>query len=407
MNKKRLSIILAGLVIFSNISMVSIKASSKTQSEIQEEIKSNNEKIEDLQKNKDTIQSKENQEQDNLKKVREELYDKNTQLNNVQAEINKLKNEMNSLQGSIDELTTNIDNIKGEIIDKQAELVQKKDILGRRLRGMYKANFTNNMIDVLLDSNSLGDFISRFSSMTRIIKLDNNLINEVAEIQKQLEQKESKLNTQKEDIEAKKASVEVAKKSYNDSLAVYQSEVDSLRKLENERLAVIQSLTDEKKAIQNEISRYEEDTEDLKDYFNNTSSSNEQTTSTDGFISPAPGGITSSFGPRIHPITGKNSVHTGVDLGAGYGVPFKASKSGVVTTATYNKAYGNMVIIDHGNGVTTLYAHASKLNVSAGQRVNQGDIISYIGSTGYSTGPHAHFEIRINGQPVNPMKYLD
>ena len=123
---------------------------------------------------------------------------------------------------------------------------------------------------------------------------------------------------------------------------------------------------------------------------------------------PIPGytRITSQYGMRTHPITGVYKLHTGVDVGAPIGANFIAANDGVVTKASYNGAYGNMVIIDHGGGVSTLYAHGSEIVVQAGQQVKKGDVVLKVGSTGYSTGAHAHFEVRINGQPVNPMDYI-
>ena len=123
---------------------------------------------------------------------------------------------------------------------------------------------------------------------------------------------------------------------------------------------------------------------------------------------PIPGytTITSEYGMRVHPITGAYKLHTGTDIGAPMGADFVASAKGVVTKATFNTAYGNMVIIDHGGGVQTLYAHGSEILVQVGQEVEAGTPVLKVGSTGYSTGPHAHFEIRINGQTVNPLDYL-
>ncbi|MFQ6848150.1 MAG: M23 family metallopeptidase, partial [Clostridium perfringens] len=138
----------------------------------------------------------------------------------------------------------------------------------------------------------------------------------------------------------------------------------------------------------------------------NDGNSETKANSSSGFMRPAPGGVTDPFGPRVHPVTGKRSVHTGADLGASYGTPILASKSGTVVEAGWNTAYGNMVIIDHGDGTSTLYGHSSRLAVQAGQHVSQGQVIAYVGSTGYSTGPHLHFGIMINGEWVNPMNYI-
>ena len=126
-------------------------------------------------------------------------------------------------------------------------------------------------------------------------------------------------------------------------------------------------------------------------------------------IWPIPGHtrITSQYGMRTHPITGLYSLHTGTDVGAPIGTNFVAMASGVVTKAGYNKFYGNMVIIDHGGGVQTLYAHGSEILVQLGDLVSKGDTVLKVGSTGYSTGPHAHFEIRIEGKAVNPLDYVE
>lgn len=127
------------------------------------------------------------------------------------------------------------------------------------------------------------------------------------------------------------------------------------------------------------------------------------------FIWPVPGytSITSEFGYRTHPITGVYKLHTGTDVGAPIGADFVAMADGIVITAGTNTAYGNMVMISHGNGIVSLYAHGSKLLVKTNDVVKQGDPVLKVGSTGYSTGPHAHFEIRVNDEYVNPMQFLN
>jgi murein DD-endopeptidase MepM/ murein hydrolase activator NlpD len=121
---------------------------------------------------------------------------------------------------------------------------------------------------------------------------------------------------------------------------------------------------------------------------------------------PVPGGITSPYGPRLDPITGAPGFHTGVDLQATYGTPIQACKGGVVRIASVQGGYGNCVVIDHGGGMATLYAHQSKIGVIVGEQVNAGDVIGSVGATGYATGPHLHFEVRLAGDPVNPIAFL-
>ena len=125
-----------------------------------------------------------------------------------------------------------------------------------------------------------------------------------------------------------------------------------------------------------------------------------------GFIYPNSGYISSYYGGRLHPIENVYKVHTGIDFAGGFRSDIVASKGGTVVAATYHYSYGNYVIIDHGNGIETLYAHADELKVSVGQQVSQGQVIALVGSTGNSTGPHLHFEVRVNGQHTDPLNYI-
>ena len=115
--------------------------------------------------------------------------------------------------------------------------------------------------------------------------------------------------------------------------------------------------------------------------------------------------VTSEYGYRIHPLQGVQKFHSGIDVGAGAGTPIYAAAAGTVATATYNDSYGNYVLINHGGGNSTLYAHMSSMAVSSGAYVTQGQVIGYVGSTGWSTGPHLHYEVRLNGSTVNPLSY--
>ena len=130
------------------------------------------------------------------------------------------------------------------------------------------------------------------------------------------------------------------------------------------------------------------------------------TVSSSGFVRPVPGAVSSGFGMRIHPITGQNRMHNGVDMNASQGDPIRAARDGTVILAGVKGGYGNTIMIDHGGGMVTLYGHQSRLGASVGDRVSAGEVIGYIGSTGQSTAPHLHFEVRINGNPVDPARYL-
>jgi murein DD-endopeptidase MepM/ murein hydrolase activator NlpD len=129
-------------------------------------------------------------------------------------------------------------------------------------------------------------------------------------------------------------------------------------------------------------------------------------TSTGRMQRPADGRVTSGYGWRTHPIFGTQRFHSGTDFGGGHGAPIYAADSGVVVSASARGGYGNTIVLDHGGGLTTLYAHQSRFAVSGGQTVTRGQVIGYIGSTGYSTGPHLHWEVRVNGSTRDPMTYL-
>ena len=143
---------------------------------------------------------------------------------------------------------------------------------------------------------------------------------------------------------------------------------------------------------------------------NKTSTTSPAVTVTTSFMRPVGGPITSPFGYRTHPIFHSRIFHSGIDIGAGYGSAIKAANTGKVIMAGWYGGYGKVVIIDHGvirgQPITTLYGHMSVINVAQGQKVTKGQIIGKVGTTGYSTGPHLHFEVRVNGQPRNPMNYL-
>ncbi len=166
------------------------------------------------------------------------------------------------------------------------------------------------------------------------------------------------------------------------------------------RLAEIDAQIDH---FENEISALAREESSIKAAI--YAASNPSPSSPGALIRPVPGAVSSGFGKRVHPISGGVKMHNGVDMNAGHGNPIVAAKGGVVILSGVKGGYGNTVMIDHGGGMVTLYAHQSKLGVSVGQTVSQGQVIGWVGSTGQSTGPHLHFEVRINGTPRNPVSY--
>ena len=233
--------------------------------------------------------------------------------------------------------------------------------------------------------------------------------NEVAEIKIKIkEQEEDQLA-----IEEKQSEIINAK---NEVVAIQKEEENKrneLLALQREKKNTVIALEENSEKINGKIAEIEEHNKELEAeldrIINNVSGSNGSggnLVTESGFLRPISGRITSNYGYRVNPVTGEYKLHKGIDYAGNYGDPIKASKSGVVEYSGWISGYGNTIILGHGNGVQTLYPHAQTLNVSVGEKVSQGDVIATVGSTGNSTGPHLHFEIRINGQPVDPLQYI-
>ena len=210
------------------------------------------------------------------------------------------------------------------------------------------------------------------------------------------------------DLAARKAAVEEELAAQRDRLRELEEEVEhfegELESLAREE-ARLRTLLEERQAAEAAAAAEEEADADDADGDDGGDGADEQP-STGRFVRPVPGPITSPFGWRVHPIYGTRRLHAGVDMTASHGTPIKAAAGGRVILATYYGGYGNAVVIDHGAGLATLYAHQSSLAVGLGAQVSAGQVIGHVGSTGLSTGAHLHFEVRVNGTPVDPVPYL-
>lgn len=347
-----------------------------------------------LQINQNASSIKKNQNE--LNKIQNEKKDVLEEIEDLNQDIRASQAELDELQGQIDSLNAEINDKENEIKEGEQLLENKNKLLQKRIKAMYE-NGEESYFEILLDSENMVDFLKRYDLMNRMVESDKNLFNEITAKHKSIEEIKVALESSKNVREmAKKQEQEKnnalnSKKSKKDN---YIKELDKdakkLEKLIDQELAESRALEAQIKALQGGGSG------------STVNYSNTQ------FLWPSAASkrITSKYGNRLHPVLKVYKLHTGIDIGAGSGTNILASNSGKVIKAQYNSAYGNMIIIDHGGGMSTLYAHASKLLVSVGQTVNRGDVIAKVGSTGYSTGPHLHFEVRKNGSPVDPMPYI-
>ena len=270
----------------------------------------------------------------------------------------------------------------------------KKEMLGERLVAIYEMGKTT-YLDMLLNSKSLTEFLSNYYMISEIAKVDQDLISSFSATKTEMERLSKTLSNNKKILEQSKEAQEKAKIVLQNNLVIQNSKLNTL--------------TEEERALHEQIAAYQEELSKIESEIKLLSLACVGAEYVGGIMAwPVPGytRITSQFGMRTHPITGIYKLHTGVDIGAPLGTNFIAANDGIVIKAGYNLAYGNMVILDHGGGVQTLYAHGTEILVEVGDIVTQGTPVLTVGSTGYSTGPHAHFEVRVNGDYVEPLDYI-
>lgn len=319
------------------------------------------------------------------------------QLHQIQQELDVAAAELKDIEKQ--RIATEQEIAKNEKLLREAEarLTAREKVLHKRVRDIY-INGRLSYLDVIIGAKNFNDFANRLEILKRIIDADISLLNEIkaahlliVEKKNKLEEDRARILVLQKEAEVKKAEVEKKK----------EEQQILLDKATQERETAMQAYA-ELEAASNEI---REMIRNRQQQMNN-SGEYPPVQGTGQFIWPVSGPITSPFGYRTHPIFGTTIYHSGLDIGVDEGTPVHAADSGVVTYSGWLGGYGYAVIIDHGGATSSLYAHNSDLAVSEGQIVSKGQVICYAGSTGYSTGPHVHFEVRVNGDPVDPMGYL-
>lgn len=342
----------------------------------------------DLQRQAEEQQAKTNEASAKVESVSERLRQIQEELRVATAEYKEVKGQLDSVEDKISDNT--------ELLQKtEADLKVKNKKLQQRVRDIY-INGQISYVDVLFGAKDFADLMTRMDVLKRIIKHDYDLIMKVKEEKATVENTRAQLEKDKAeaevlvtDAQAKKAKVEDKESEQQVLLdqAIYDR--DTSERMYEEIMAASQEVANMIRRSQMSSAGY-----------------SGAPAGAGGMIWPISGPITSEFGWRTHPIFGTARFHSGLDIGGDYGMPIYAAASGTVIYAGWISGYGNAVIIDHGGGVTTLYGHNDSLNVSEGENVAQGQVIAMCGSTGNSTGPHCHFEVRENGEPVSPYGYL-
>ena len=327
------------------------------------------------------------------------------QMQNLQSQIDGLNTQINGLDASIEEKNT-------AIAEKQKNIDEDVETLKERLCAIYMMGDASTL-EILLQSESVIDMAQKVELLNIITEHDTKLIAQLTADMESIADEKAEIESEKEQVAAARTELE----SKGSELASVQAEAERVLEELNQSVASVQAESDriaeEKAQASAEIDQW------WKDYYaqlaaQNNSSSGSSGGSSSGSIGSGGYVSTGNFTWPVPGFTniscGYSSGHKAIDISGGgrtiYGTPIVAADSGKVVTATYHYSYGNYVMIDHGGGYSTLYAHASSLAVSVGQTVTKGQTIAYVGSTGNSTGPHLHFEVRVNGNRQNPFNWF-
>ncbi len=328
------------------------------------------------------------------------------QLHAIQIELDTATAELKQVQADRIRLDQDITKTEAELKAAQERLQSREKVFYKRVRDIY-INGRLSYLDVVVGSKDFSDFANRMEMLKRILQADMELINTI--------------KTEREEIASKKAKLEADRAKVLELEKVAQEKQTIINQKKAERQAVLERAMNDRDTADRAYNELMASSASITAMLQQraaeraaaaaaASQGGGATTTwvqgTGQLAAPVNAPITSDFGWRIHPIYGTSRLHAGTDFGVDEGTPVHAADGGVVVEAGWISGYGYTVIIDHGNGMSTLYAHNSDVAVSPGQTVSKGQVVSYSGNTGGSTGPHLHFEVRINGEPTDPMGYL-
>lgn len=348
----------------------------------------------DLQKQQNILEQQIQQNQSLLQAKKKEENKTYLELKTINNTLNKTSKKLKSTESQLAILQQELANLEKELQQENESLSVSKEVLEQRLVAIYQQGDIQ-FLEVILDSTSFTDFLTRWDLLSRLTKNNKELIKEAEDKIKAIEEKQAAIEKKKQTLAALKEDQNEQKRE----LAIASSRQQQ----------IYSSIKSERAQIEQALNELEEQSRLIAAQIRKmTQGTSGQSLGTGTFIWPAPGysRITSPYGMRVHPILKKKKLHTGMDIGAPKGANIVAADSGTVIQVGWNGGYGNTVMINHGNNIVTLYAHASATLVSVGQTVEQGQTIAKVGSTGWATGPHLHFEVRKNGDPVNPVPYL-
>ena len=324
----------------------------------------------------------------------------------AEKEKQSLEKQLESIVSEMEETKTKIEEKETEISAKEEELIQAKvdendqyESMKKRIKYMYE-NGNAQFVEILCESKNIGEFLNNAEYITTISEYDRNMLVEFQAVVKDVEEQEAALQAEYDELETMQNDLITKQDSVTELMESKDAEIEQI----SSDLGDTKDKLSELQAAAAAAERKQQ--EKNSGYSNNAGAS--VITGNGTFTHPCPGYtyISSEFGYREQPIAGASTNHKGMDFAAPIGTPIYAAASGTVTSASYSGNAGNMIVINHGNGLQTYYMHCNSMYVRAGQTVSKGQNIGAVGSTGNSSGPHLHFQVMQNGTPVNPRNYL-
>ena len=393
MKKKIISIILIFLIL--QYFCTFVFADNSLTNEVVNEV--DNSITDELKSKQEEVENKIDEANTELEYVQDELSDTMLRVQETEDKIMQYQNEVQELGNKMQTLQTSIDEATQKLQIASQNYEEKSDLLAKRLVAIYEAGDTQ-YLDILLKSRSITDFISRSYMIQEIAEYDGVLINQIEEEKDNIETTKQKLENEQSEIQILKAKSE--------QTTIVLSNMQTLLE------SYVSQLSEEEKELQEQLTEYKnEQAEIQRQILLATSVIDPDIQYTGGEmlwpVAISGTAVTSDYGVREHPIQGVVREHTGIDIGnTPTGTPVVAAADGIVTYAGWLGGYGNCVMVNHGDGVVTLYGHGNKILTSVNTQVKQGDVIMEVGSTGNSTGPHLHFEVRVNGTCTNPWQFV-
>ncbi|MFM7527667.1 MAG: murein hydrolase activator EnvC family protein [Nodosilinea sp.] len=348
--------------------------------------------IQDLQNKQKNLNQQRRQIDQQQDQLEQRQHDSEANLKNLQQNITYTANQISETEYRLAQARKKLDQFEKQLKKTETDYERVRSATVGRLQFLQRQQASEGWA-VLLQSQDLNQFLDRQYQLKRVYAADRQVLED-------LKVKAEAIRTQKATVENQKNQVALLRQQLLSQKQEYEAEATE----ENQLIDRLQQQRDALEAAETQLLR---DSEQLAGLIRQRLAAQSGIVRGTGrFIFPANAAISSGFGNRVHPILGYSRFHAGVDFSASYGSTIRAADSGRVIFSGWYGGYGQAVVIDHGNGLSTLYAHASRLFVREGQTVEQGQPVATVGSTGLSTGPHLHFEVRRNGNPVNPMGYL-